>query len=136
MHSLSVPVEQVAQTHLQSPPISSILPSVQTNQVQTHTLSLGRNIPDAGTVTEQMWQSFLKDTVCVLMPCCTITDGIGIWKGEIEQTKIISVTVDERSLGAVAMLDNLRAVGDEWKRQFRQECVMLTTSQVAEVVFA
>jgi len=70
------------------------------------------------------------------MPCCTITDGIGIWKGEIEQTKIISVTVDERSLGAVAMLDNLRAVGDEWKRQFRQECVMLTTSQVAEVVFA
>ena len=104
--------------------------------MQTHTLSLGRNIPDAGTVTEQMWQEFLKETVCVFLDCCTITDGIGIWKGEVEQTKIISVTVDERSIASVAILDNLKAVGDAWKTQFRQECVMLTTTQVADLVFA
>ena len=104
--------------------------------MQTHTLSLGRNIPDAGTVTEQMWQEFLRETVCLFMDCCTITDGIGIWKGEVEQTKIISVTVDERSIASVAILDNLKAVGDAWKTQFRQECVMLTTTQVADLVFA
>ena len=104
--------------------------------MQTHTLSLGRNIPDAGTVTEQMWQEFLKETVCLFLDCCTITDGIGIWKGEVEQTKIISVTVDERSIASVAILDNLKAVGDAWKTQFRQECVMLTSTQIAEVVFA
>ena len=104
--------------------------------MQTHTLSLGRNIPDAGTVTEQMWQEFLKETVCVFLDCCTITDGVGIWKGEVEQTKIISVTVDERSIASVAILDNLKAVGDAWKTQFRQECVMLTTTQVADLVFA
>ena len=104
--------------------------------MQTHTLSLGRNIPDAGTVTEQMWQEFLKETVCVFLDCCTITDGGGIWKGEVEQTKIISVTVDERSIASVAILDNLKAVGDAWKTQFRQECVMLTTTQVADLVFA
>ena len=104
--------------------------------MQTHTLSLGRNIPDAGTVTEQMWQEFLKETVCLFLDCCTITDGIGIWKGEVEQTKIISVTVDERSIASVAILDNLKAVGDAWKTQFRQECVMLTTTQVADLVFA
>ena len=104
--------------------------------MQTHTLSLGRNIPDAGTVTEQMWQEFLKETVCLFLDCCTITDGVGIWKGEVEQTKIISVTVDERSIASVAILDNLKAVGDAWKTQFRQECVMLTTTQVADLVFA
>ena len=104
--------------------------------MQTHTLSLGRNIPDAGTVTEQMWQEFLKETVCLFLDCCTITDGIGIWKGEVEQTKIISVTVDERSIASVAILENLKAVGDAWKTQFRQECVMLTSTQIAEVVFA
>jgi len=104
--------------------------------MQTHTLSLGRNIPDAGTVTEQMWQEFLRETVCLFLDCCTITDGIGIWKGEVEQTKIISVTVDERSIASVAILDNLKAVGDAWKTQFRQECVMLTSTQIAEVVFA
>ena len=104
--------------------------------MQTHTLSLGRNIPDAGTVTEQMWQEFLRETVCVFLDCCTITDGVGIWKGEVEQTKIISVTVDERSIASVAILDNLKAVGDAWKTQFRQECVMLTSTQIAEVVFA
>ena len=104
--------------------------------MQTHTLSLGRNIPDAGTVTEQMWQEFLKETVCLFLDCCTITDGIGIWKGEVEQTKIISVTVDERSIATLAILDNLKAVGDAWKTQFRQECVMLTTTQVADLVFA
>lgn len=104
--------------------------------MQTHTLSLGRNIPDAGTVTEQMWQEFLKETVCLFLDCCTITDGVGIWKGEVEQTKIISVTVDERSIASVAILDNLKAVGDAWKTQFRQECVMLTSTQIAEVVFA
>ena len=74
--------------------------------MQTHTLSLGRNIPDAGTVTEQMWQEFLRETVCLFLDCCTITDGIGIWKGEVEQTKIISVTFDERSIASVAILDN------------------------------
>lgn len=104
--------------------------------MQTHTLHLGRNIPDAGKVTEQMWKQFLQDTVCLLMPFCTIQDGIGIWKGEIEETKIISVTVDERSIASIAMIDNLKAVGDEWKRQFRQEAVMLTTTQVADLVFA
>ena len=104
--------------------------------MQTHTLSLGMNIPDAGTVTEQMWQEFLRETVCLFLDCCTITDGIGIWKGEVEQTKIISVTVDERSIASVAILDNLKAVGDAWKTQFRQECVMLTSTQIAEVVFA
>ena len=104
--------------------------------MQTHTLSLGRNIPDAGTVTEQMWQEFLRETVCLFLDCCTITDGVGIWKGEVEQTKIISVTVDERSIASVAILENLKAVGDAWKTQFRQECVMLTSTQIAEVVFA
>ena len=104
--------------------------------MQTHTLSLGRNIPDAGTVTEQMWQEFLRETVCLFLDCCTITDGVGIWKGEVEQTKIISVTVDERSIASVAILDNLKAVGDAWKTQFRQECVMLTSTQIADVVFA
>ena len=83
-----------------------------------------------------MWQEFLKETVCLFLDCCTITDGVGIWKGEVEQTKIISVTVDERSIASVAILDNLKAVGDAWKTQFRQECVMLTSTQIAEVVFA
>ena len=104
--------------------------------MQTHTLSLGMNIPDAGMVTEQMWQQFLKETVCFFLDCCTITEGVGIWKGDIERTKIISVTVDERSIASVAIIDNLREVGNQWKTQFRQECVMLTSTQIADVVFA
>ena len=122
------------------------------NSFKTHTLHLGRNIPiqprpsqywpggywgppiHTDKVSHQMWMRFLQDTVRVLMPCCTIQDGIGIWKGEIEETKIISVTVDEGSLNAQDILNNIKAVGEEWKRQFHQEAVTLTTTPVSNFV--
>ena len=81
-----------------------------------------------------MWMRFQQDTVRVLTPSCTIHDVGGFWNGESEKTKIIRVTVDERSLDAKDILNNLKAVGDEWKRQFHQEAVMLTTTQVSDFV--
>ena len=46
------------------------------------------NIPNAGTVTNQMWIQFLNDTVLASLEYATITDAIGIYKGTLELSLI------------------------------------------------
>ena len=86
------------------------------------------NIPNEGKLTNQMWVDFLN-SVSDLIPFCTILDAVGIFKGEVEQSKIISITVDERTTGAAVMISNLEKVGDMYKKQFRQESVLISQVQ-------
>ena len=88
------------------------------------------NIPDAGSVTNQMWIDFLNVTVLASLEYATITDSIGIYKGTLEKSKVISVTTEDP-----AAVDALIKVGDAYKQQFNQESVMYAVTAVPLLQF-
>ena len=88
------------------------------------------NIPNAGTVTNQMWIQFLNDTVLASLEYATITDSVGIYKGTLEKSKTISVTTEDP-----AMVDALRKVGDAYKKAFNQDAIMYTVTAVPLLQF-
>ena len=98
--------------------------------MQTHSMTLGMNIPNAGTVTNQMWIQFLNDTVLASLEYATITDSIGIYKGTIEKSKTISVTTEDP-----AAVDALQQVGDAYKKAFNQDAIMYTVTAVPLLQF-
>ena len=98
--------------------------------MQTHSITLGMNIPNAGTVTNQMWIQFLNDTVLASLEYATITDSIGIYQGTIEKSKTISVTTEDP-----AAVDALRKVGDAYKAAFNQDAIMYTVTAVPLLQF-
>ena len=98
--------------------------------MQTHSITLGMNIPNAGTVTNQMWSDFLNVTVLASLEYATITDAIGIYKGTLEKSKVISITTEDP-----AAVDALRKVGDAYKQQFNQDAIMYAVQQVPILQF-
>ena len=98
--------------------------------MQTHSITLGMNIPNAGTVTNQMWIQFLNDTVLASLEYATITDSIGIYQGTLEKSKTISVTTEDP-----AAVDALRKVGDAYKAAFNQDAIMYTVTAVPILQF-
>ena len=98
--------------------------------MQTHSITLGLNIPDAGSVTNQMWIDFLNVTVLASLEYATITDAIGIYKGTLEKSKVISITTEDP-----AAVDALRKVGDAYKQQFNQDAIMYAVQQVPILQF-
>ena len=88
------------------------------------------NIKDAGTVTNQMWIQFLNDTVLASLEYATITDAMGIYKGTIEKSKVISVSTDD-----TAVVDALLKVGDAYKQAFKQDAIMYTVLPVPILQF-
>ena len=98
--------------------------------MQTHSITLGMNIPNAGTVTNQMWIDFLNVTVLASLEYATITDAIGIYQGTLEKSKVISITTEDP-----AAVDALREVGDAYKQQFNQDAIMYAVQQVPILQF-
>ena len=88
------------------------------------------NIPNAGTVTNQMWIDFLNVTVLASLEYATITDAIGIYQGTLEKSKVISITTEDP-----AAVDALRKVGDAYKQQFNQDAIMYAVQQVPILQF-
>jgi len=88
------------------------------------------NIPNAGSVTNQMWIDFLNVTVLASLEYATITDAIGIYKGTLEKSKVISITTEDP-----AAVDALRKVGDAYKQQFNQDAIMYAVQQVPILQF-
>ena len=85
--------------------------------METTTLTVGRNIQDSGTVTNQMLEQFIKDEVLTRLEYATITHGMGIYKGTMEAIVCFSVTGREYE-------DALFEVGEAYKKAFRQDSVM------------
>ena len=88
----------------------------QTTQFQ---LFLGRNIPDAGKVTNEMMNDFINDEVSTRFDGFTVTDGKGFWKGEQEKVTIITfITADGQT--------KVQEIADSFKESFRQDSVLMT----------
>merc|ERR1719447_2442067 len=72
-----------------------------------HSIYLGQNIPGQGEVTQTRWTTFLKSEVVTRLEYATITEGIGIYKGETEKVFIVSVVTNQPEI-----IQSLREVGD------------------------
>ena len=104
--------------------------------MQTNSITLGMNISDSGKVTNQMWLQFLETEVVTRLDYATITDAIGIYKGTVENSKIISVTVDERTTRSTQIIDSLLQGGQTYKTQFRQDSILYQKTEVPTLEFA
>jgi hypothetical protein len=91
-------------------------------------LAFGRAIGDQGVVSEEAFQAFVDTEVTPRFPDgLTIVDARGQWRGADgrivrEPSKILML-----ALPPGEGLGKLEAVGEAYKRAFRQEAVMLLT---------
>ena len=58
-------------------------------------LIMGRNIPNAGKVSDSMINDFIKQEIVPHFEYGTFIDGEGLWKGEFENTKIFYIEVPD-----------------------------------------
>ena len=114
-----VPVLLVAQDRLNSATWWGYLGFVpERNAMFTTTVYFGATIPDAGEVNAPMFTEFLKSTVHKLLDSFTLTEGYGCWNGEYEKVRILTIISKD-------MLDEVLIIAEEYKKQFRQESVLV-----------
>tara|TARA_B100000676_G_C17435888_1_gene511684 strand:- start:95 stop:400 length:306 start_codon:yes stop_codon:yes gene_type:complete len=87
-------------------------------------LIMGRNIPNAGRVSDSMINDFIKTEIIPHFEYGTFIDGEGIWKGEFEDTKIFYIEVEDQEVIATAVL--LKYIADRYRKAFRQDSVLVS----------
>ena len=95
------------------------------NTMKRIEVTMGRNIPNAGTVTDHMMNDFIKNNIMPLFDYGTFIDGEGFWKGEFEKTKIFYVEVED--VEVLDIMPKFEQVAAEYKQAFRQDAVMIST---------
>ena len=94
-------------------------------------LTMGRNIPDNGKVTDAMMDEFIKREIMPHFEYGTFIDGIGFWKGEQEQTKIFYLEVEDREVEDHLLTFNCIAAA--YRKQFRQDSVLVSQVQTNSI---
>ena len=87
-------------------------------------LIMGRNIPNAGKVSDSMINDFIKSEIIPHFEYGTFIDGEGLWKGEFENTKIFYIEVPDNEAIATSVL--LKHIADKYRKAFRQESVLVS----------
>ena len=87
-------------------------------------LIMGRNIPDNGKVTDRMMNDFIKEYIIPFFDYGTFIDGEGLWKGELEETKIfyLELTDDE----VYSYREMFTQIAIKYKQAFNQESVLIS----------
>ena len=94
-------------------------------------LTMGRDIPDNGTVTDLMMDDFIRTDIMPLFDYGTFIDGEGIWKGQKEQTKIFYIEVPDSEVEDHML--NLNCVAASYKKKFRQDSVLISQVQTTAI---
>ena len=94
-------------------------------------LIMGRNIPDNGIVTNAMMDSFIKREIMPHFEYGTFIDGEGLWKGELENTKIFYLECPDSEVEDHML--SLNCIAAAYKKQFRQDSVLISTVQTNSV---
>lgn len=90
-------------------------------------LYLGRNIGDAGYVSDDEMTEFIDAHIVPVFDGFTTYDVIGYWEGEQENCVIVEIITANNKL---ATLDLLRTIANKYKEQFHQDAVLLTREPV------
>jgi hypothetical protein len=88
--------------------------------MNTFQLFLGRNIPDTtATVTDDQISDFLRFVVQPRFDGFTVQEAIGFWKGQPEDTVILTICCEDYGQPKVAEIAQL------YKAQFKQDSVAI-----------
>lgn len=95
-------------------------------QNQTYQLFMGMNIPNGGHVTEHDWQAFMHEIIDNHFDGYTVSDVDGVWKGEHEHTKCVSICTNK--------YQQVLAVANAYKQLFKQDSVAIQQLQPMQFV--
>ena len=87
-------------------------------------LIMGRNIPDNGKVTDRMMNDFIKEYIIPFFDYGTFIDGEGLWKGELEQTKIFYLELTDDEVDSYREMFTQIAI--KYKQAFNQDSVLIS----------
>jgi len=87
-------------------------------------LIMGRNIPDNGKVTDRMMNDFIKEYIIPFFEYGTFIDGEGLWKGELEQTKIFYLELTDEEVDSYREMFTQIAI--KYKQAFNQDSVLIS----------
>ena len=86
-----------------------------TGRSMLHHLTLGRNTPSGGYVTDLDWQMYCQEVLDANFDGYTIQDATGTWKSDLEDTKIVIINTTNQ--------DKVEDVAWHYKDMFDQEAV-------------
>ena len=87
-------------------------------------LIMCRNIPDNGKVTDRMMNAFIKEYIIPFFEYGTFIDGEGLWKGELEQTKIFYLELTDDEVDSYREMFTQIAI--KYKQAFNQDSVLIS----------
>ncbi len=90
-------------------------------------LTMGRDIPNEGSVTDHMMNDFIKTEIMPHFEYGTFIDGEGIWKGQFEKTKIFYIEIADNELEDHMI--SMNCIAAAYKKQFRQDSVLISQVQ-------
>jgi len=96
----------------------------QTNLMQRLELIMGRNIPDNGKVTDRMMNDFIKEYIIPFFDYGTFIDGEGLWKGELEHTKIFYLELPDSEVDGIREM--FQQIAIKYKQAFNQDSVLIS----------
>ena len=87
-------------------------------------LIMGRNIPNNGKVTDRMMNAFIKEYIIPFFDYGTFIDGEGLWKGELEQTKIFYLELPDSEVDGYREM--FQQIAIKYKQAFNQDSVLIS----------
>ena len=87
-------------------------------------LIMGRNIPDNGKVKDRMMNDFIKEYIIPFFEYGTFIDGAGLWKGELEQTKLFYLELADEEVDSYREMFTQIAI--KYKQAFNQDSVLIS----------
>ena len=91
-----------------------------------HTLTFGRNIGSIHAVTDLDWERYCQEVLDANFDGYTITDAVGTWQSDLEDTKIVSIDTTNR--------DKVEDVAQLYKEMFNQDAVGLYITPSMEFI--
>jgi hypothetical protein len=89
--------------------------------MNTFQLFLGRNIPDTtATVTDDQISDFIRFVVQPRFDGFTVQDAIGYWKGQQEQTTVLTIFCENSK-----DVERMHEIAQLYKAQFKQDSVAI-----------
>ena len=93
--------------------------------MNTYQILMGMNVPNGYPVTTQQWASFI-DIMDAIFDGYTISEVDGVWKGEHEQTKCVTVCTNSP--------ESVKYIATKYKTLFKQDSVAIQTLPAMEFV--
>tara|TARA_R100000234_G_scaffold12707_1_gene7050 strand:+ start:1304 stop:1588 length:285 start_codon:yes stop_codon:yes gene_type:complete len=94
--------------------------------MNTYQMYLGLNRPDNEIITTEQFNAYTQEVLDTMFDGYTISDAVGNWKGEREQTKIVSICTEYKDL--------VQKAANLYKEFFEQDAVAISTLPALEMV--